>query len=445
MGFDMTKLQIPYGVKDGTLYAPLDVPNGDDCGCRCPNPKCNGKLRANHGKPLSKRRAYFSHQPGADCAKAYESAVHLFAKQVIKDEGAITLPEQRTFGALHTLPNGLSFQCEGFYKPSRWVSLSNVVMEKKECETGRKPDITARYGDEILYIEICVTHPVSKEKSDLFVGKNLMEIDLSGIDRDTVFDREALRLAVLKTADRHWCHCQLYLEQQRRHESLENERYLLKEKELIARERKRVERNRQEARFLQAQEESIEELQMRHRYRHVIAGIERMSHDGIEDRRRILLSQSQEKMEVARNYLNLKEELPAPIGKHYTDDWVFNEHCIVWQLYICALLRQEPPNIPICPKYLSLQVVNRYKILSWVEDLIALREKYQKDTVLPNLSWPDRSSGIWFFNHEENLFTVDPHLPIVDFMHGLCGLGMFSYSDKTEVFTLHQPDIAKLV
>jgi len=82
----VTTLLVPFGMSDGTLFEPLQVPNGKACGCVCP--ACQRPLiaRQNHATP------HFAHAPGEYCAKAFETAVHLAAKQLIADRQALRLP-----------------------------------------------------------------------------------------------------------------------------------------------------------------------------------------------------------------------------------------------------------------------------------------------------------------------------------------------------------------
>lgn len=45
--------------KDGRYFSPLEVENGDRCGCICPG--CEKRLRANHGK--GRKEPYFFTKP----------------------------------------------------------------------------------------------------------------------------------------------------------------------------------------------------------------------------------------------------------------------------------------------------------------------------------------------------------------------------------------------
>lgn len=65
----------------GELIHIDSVSNGNDCGCICP--VCKKPLQAkNNG---THRTHHFAHQPGDDCPTAYESSIHLLAKNKIQE------------------------------------------------------------------------------------------------------------------------------------------------------------------------------------------------------------------------------------------------------------------------------------------------------------------------------------------------------------------------
>lgn len=65
---------------DGKLVYVDDVPNGNKCGCFCP--ACKEPLMAKKGE---KRRHHFAHQSETECEHAYESMLHLLAKEKIRE------------------------------------------------------------------------------------------------------------------------------------------------------------------------------------------------------------------------------------------------------------------------------------------------------------------------------------------------------------------------
>ncbi len=74
---------------DGKLVHVDEVENGDNCGCLCP--ACNEPLVAkNKGKI---KMHHFAHKSGTECNFAYESMLHLLAKEKIRK----AFMESRTF------------------------------------------------------------------------------------------------------------------------------------------------------------------------------------------------------------------------------------------------------------------------------------------------------------------------------------------------------------
>ena len=56
---------VPFGLKDGRLYEPLQVERGLACSCTCPG--CGARLVAKHA-PSGKVRPHFAHDKESDCA-----------------------------------------------------------------------------------------------------------------------------------------------------------------------------------------------------------------------------------------------------------------------------------------------------------------------------------------------------------------------------------------
>lgn len=194
-------LKVPFGLKDGRLYRPDDVPSGLPCGCICP--ACETKLVANHGK---QKRSYFSHHRTESCAGGYETAVHLMAKQVILDEMRLRIPPITIPFEFSPIEDEKPIRSSVHY-PERDVELVDVVAEKQQ---GRwRPDLTATLKNQApLYIEILVTHAVEEEKADTL--DNLVEVDLSNIPLESVYDAKAFSEEVVLNAPRRWYRCSLY-------------------------------------------------------------------------------------------------------------------------------------------------------------------------------------------------------------------------------------------
>jgi hypothetical protein len=128
------------------------------------------------------------------------------AKQVIADEMKIYIPATTVKLQSGPVPDIGMLECSVNY-PERHVELVSVIPEKKE---GRwKPDLTATLKNGVcLYIEIQVTHAVHPEKA--LSLDNLIEIDLSKIDREMVYNAKAFSNYVTMRAIRRWHQCSLY-------------------------------------------------------------------------------------------------------------------------------------------------------------------------------------------------------------------------------------------
>ena len=137
------------------------VPNGLKCNCFCPH--CKSPLIAKNDGTV--REHHFAHEAGTECRNAVESALHLIAKEIIKEECAIMLPES-----------------EGGLWPNGYVLLKNVAIEKKDSKLNIIPDAEGILPNgRRLLIEFLVSHHVSTYKRQIIVDNNLLcvEIDLN--------------------------------------------------------------------------------------------------------------------------------------------------------------------------------------------------------------------------------------------------------------------------
>lgn len=142
------------------------VLKGGACKCKCPH--CDNWLDAKNGGNI--REHHFAHSHGSVCEGAYETTLHLLAKQVLLEEKAIMLPhsEDRSF------PTGL-------------VSLTEMEQEKWDKQFNFKPDLEGILPDgRRLLIEIYVSHKVQSKKYETIVANNLLclEIDLNWVELD---------------------------------------------------------------------------------------------------------------------------------------------------------------------------------------------------------------------------------------------------------------------
>lgn len=178
-------LRLPFGLRDGRIWAPLEVENGEACGCVCPT--CKKPVAAKHGR--GKRRPHFSHRSNVECSGNLESATYKRAKQLISDNLVVLLP---AWNGQFGLPNPPVAQtATGRWIKGEKVTVSAQLVDLRDVREepnfeGFRPDIIAKDGEGELLIEIRVSHAVDAIKAALVrqAGHRMIEIDLSRVATD---------------------------------------------------------------------------------------------------------------------------------------------------------------------------------------------------------------------------------------------------------------------
>lgn len=167
----------------GALVHVDDVAKGMKCSCHCPH--CNAPLYAKNAGQI--REHHFAHAHGLECEGAYESSLHLLAKEVLQETGWIMLPQSNS-GAF----------------PSGFVRIHNVEVEKWDEHYGFRSDVEGIMDNgERLLIEFLVSHKVDGKKRQTIVDNHLkcIEIDINY----QALDRAKLKEFLTDTADdRKW-------------------------------------------------------------------------------------------------------------------------------------------------------------------------------------------------------------------------------------------------
>jgi hypothetical protein len=187
-------IELAYALQNDRIVYISDVPKGLECNCTCPH--CGNTLIAKKG---SVREHHFAHYNSIDCGQAGETALHLFAKQILAEQQIVQLPDCLSSVNLEDL-NGVDHFNQD-YLSGEMVHLKEIQTEPKL--NGYQPDLTAIINDHInLDIEIKVTHAVDEQKSNAQANrkKEMIEIDLSNLARDS--NPEVIKNAVLFTAPR---------------------------------------------------------------------------------------------------------------------------------------------------------------------------------------------------------------------------------------------------
>lgn len=169
--------------ENGVLVHIDEVPNGAKCACHCRY--CNAPLYAKNGG--KQREHHFAHAHGKECEGAYESTLHLLAKEILQEAGRIMLPKS-----------------DNVHFPSGLIRIRNIEIEKLDECYGIKPDAEGiMENGERLLIEFHVSHKVDFKKRQVIVDNHLkcIEIDI----KYQALSKDALKKFLTGTdKDRKW-------------------------------------------------------------------------------------------------------------------------------------------------------------------------------------------------------------------------------------------------
>lgn len=210
------------GLKKGTereLLSIDDVPNGNKCGCVCP--ECGAPLIAKNGGkggPRSKTH-HFAHADGyKECGKARMTALHLLAQNVLARDKRVMLPK---------------FEKEYVAHDAELKEFDSVILEEvfKDETSTRKPDCTCyKEGSEKpLWVEIYCRHKVNFERQADIIrrGEYCIEIDFNDLLATDYNEEIVIKRLTQDTTHRRWICCPVWEkenEEKRREEELEVER-----------------------------------------------------------------------------------------------------------------------------------------------------------------------------------------------------------------------------
>jgi len=186
---------LTYGLTSEGLKHILDVPNGLACGCVCP--KCSCPLVARNN-PSNKKAPHFAHSADNNCVGAYETALHLMAKEVLLESKKLRTPDFH-----HDYDNR---NLESRYRIGEKIKFESVGIEHNISNNGVDHIIADAVGfinSKKLIIEFAKTHFVDEEKTGKLLRLKLpcIEIDLS----NQVLDRKALKKFLLsESQDIYW-------------------------------------------------------------------------------------------------------------------------------------------------------------------------------------------------------------------------------------------------
>lgn len=197
--------KIPFGLnkRENRLVDVTNVLSGLKCGVVCPS--CEGALQANKGTS-GKRQHYFSHDPSsntAECRSAFETSVHLMAKQILADYKSTIMPDlsltmiiKDDSGTNHSDSINVIEKSEQVFR--------DVVLEQRLGEI--RPDIIAyTKSSKPILIEIAVTNFTGTEKKAKIreMGLDAIEVDLSKISYSITED-ELKPLVIEQFKNKKW-------------------------------------------------------------------------------------------------------------------------------------------------------------------------------------------------------------------------------------------------
>jgi len=193
----------------------------DNIVCAC----CGGKLVANKGK---KNAWSFSHHSDKVCTLAYETQLHLTAKEYFAREGWIPMP------------------LNAGWVSSDLCSELNISSVKVEVYMdGRRPDLIVEIGTEQYWIEIANKHKCEADKiwECRANSRNVIEIDVSNAGHLDKFDSLQHCLVRIQSIN----HCNDYLDEIARSSAIKHEK-VRKQFENITRSQQQleVEKDKQE-------------------------------------------------------------------------------------------------------------------------------------------------------------------------------------------------------
>lgn len=189
----MEKL-LKYGLRFEELKHISEVENGLDCNCVCPC--CKYPLVAKNN-PNNKKAGHFAHHSGKECEGAFETALHLLAKEILMKTKRLKTPEY------HYDYNPTNEK--SVFKPSRELIFDKIILEKAVEIIGEKiiPDAIGEIRGKQVYIEFANTHFIDDNKKYKLKesGMACIEIDL----KEQVLDEESLTIFLNSdTPSKYW-------------------------------------------------------------------------------------------------------------------------------------------------------------------------------------------------------------------------------------------------
>ncbi|HAT1905701.1 competence protein CoiA family protein [Legionella pneumophila] len=306
------KIKLPFGLNENNIIVHIsNVDSGKNCNCICPS--CHSPLIAAKG---IKNQHHFKHATTIECEGGLESAIHMAAKQIIKERKQIKLPEYIITKEVFDSKGKIHPKRKTIVEKGKIITFDSVGEEQEISEM--RADILAITRNHKLIIEIFYRHKVDDLKIEKIKVANIstIEIDLSDLTPDDVKDWEAFWSCINDPNRVQWLH-----NARAASESIELEKQLRKKLQGIEKEyeKEEIKRLKQEQEAKPTLEKALEELK-----------ILRTKKYGVQH------EQETKKHPAGvfySKYLQLSAgELPNFLNVDVSDgDWIFGCHKSIWQ------------------------------------------------------------------------------------------------------------------
>lgn len=419
--------RVPFGLKDGRVWAPSEVPKGKACGCICPG--CHAPLSAK-AQESRRKRPHFAHLVDTGCHTGRETGIHERAKQLIADHRRLVIPAWT--GDPIDMPNPPHARDEdGRLHWGRQVDYPTRNMELRDIEIERsfgtyQPDVVAWDAVGELLIEIRVTHAVGDIKAARVQaeGRRMVEVDLSQLHRDIPHDLAAFEHAVLDDpANRSWISCPEAVAEWQ-------DSKLELDEQVAARNREIVQLREQVVRAARArQEREAQETKDKDAWKARKRTLERAKH--AKDLEHLMELTSPERVDRAlREYRisaedrvsELMDTVPPAVRsaclRAHEDAWVFGVDPALWQLlaHDHFVARRSPGDR-----------FNQRDVAAWVRQCFhperALYRlfvtQYAARAEARRAGYSKRRLAYWVFTNEENDRIPNFYTPVNDFIDRL--------------------------
>lgn len=161
-------IKLSFGLRDGQLVDIATVDSGLACNCVCPS--CGQQLVAKKGDV---KEHHFAHHDSEECSGAVETALHIYAKNILQRNKRIVLPRVYWDNS------------DKLIYPATEITFDNVALEKRISNI--IPDIVVTVKGKPLLIEVAVTHFIDRFKAYKMyeLGYSAIEVNADGLFNST--------------------------------------------------------------------------------------------------------------------------------------------------------------------------------------------------------------------------------------------------------------------